>query len=154
MVFIRTEKSKIELKSNDFIKSLFKKTDPEKTIWNIITDSRNSKFFQNIFYLKNCSDDFITDIYKMAQLLNNFSELGDYIESACNFSPTNHRTSKNRFDFRFVTTKGVLITLKNLNSNKPSGPSDIPSLSPKDGFFFLADPIKLLFNQFLAEEIS
>ena len=89
----------------------------------------------------------------MAQLLNyKFSKLGDYIGSACNFFPTNHRTSKNSFDFRFVTTKEVLLTLKNLNSNKPSGPSYIPSWAPKGGFLFLADLIKLLFNQFLAEE--
>ena len=66
--------------------------------------------------------------------------------------PTNQRTSENSFDFRLVTTKEVLPTLKNLNSNKPSGPSDIPSWALKDGFLFLADPIKLLFNQFLAEE--
>ena len=89
----------------------------------------------------------------MAQLLNyKFSKLGDYKGSACNFFPTKHRTSKNSFDFRFVTTKEVLLTLKKLNSNKPSGPSDIPSWALKHGFLFLADPIKLLFNQFLAEE--
>ena len=68
-VFIRTEKSKIKLKSNDFIKSILKKADSEKTKWNIKNDSRNStKFSQNIFYLINCFDDVITDNYKMAQL--------------------------------------------------------------------------------------
>ena len=76
------------------------------------------------------------------------------MEALATFFPTNHRTSKNSFDFRFVTTKEVLLTLKNLNSNKPSGPSDIPSWVLKDGFIFLADAIKLLFNQFLAEEKS
>ena len=61
-VFIRTEKYKIKLESNDFIKSIFKKADSEKTKWNIINDSINStKFSQNIFYLKNCFDDVITD---------------------------------------------------------------------------------------------
>ena len=96
-VFIRTEKSKNKLESNDFIKSLFKKADLEKTKWNIINDSRNcTNFSQNIFYLKNCFDDVITDNYKMTQLLNyKFSKLGDYIGSACNFIPTNRRTSKN-----------------------------------------------------------
>ena len=130
-VFIRTEKSKIKLESNDFIKSIFKKADSEKTKWNIINDSRNStKFSQNTFYLKNCFDDVITDNYKMAQLLNyKFSKLGDYIGSACNFFPTKHRTSKNSFHFRFVTTKEVLLTLKNLNSNKPSGPNNFRSPS-------------------------
>ena len=43
------------------------------------------------------------------------------------------------------------MTLKNLDSNKLSSPSDISSWALKDGFFFLADPIKLLFNQFLTE---
>ena len=63
----------------------------------------------------------------MAQLLTyKFSKLGDYFGSACSFFSSNHRTSKNRFDFRFVTTKEVLLTLKKWNSNKPSGPSDIP----------------------------
>ena len=128
-VFIRTEKSKIKLESNGFIKSIFKKADSEKTNWNIINDSRNStKFSQNILYLKNCFDDIFTDNYKMAQLLNfKFSKLGDYIGIACNIFPTNHRTSKNSFDFKLVTTKEVLLKLKNLISNKPSGPSDIPS---------------------------
>ena len=149
-VFIRTEISKFKLESSDFIKSIFKKADSEKTKWNIINDSRNStKFSQNIFYLKSCFDDAITVNYKMAQLLNyKFSKLGENIGSACNFFLTNHRTSKNSSDFRFVTTKELLLTLKNLNSNKPSGPSDIPSWAFKDGFLFLADPIKLLFNQF------
>ena len=64
----------------------------------------------------------------MAQLLScKFSKLGDYIGSACIFFPTNHRISQNNFDFRFVITKEVLLTLKNLKLNKPSGPSDIPS---------------------------
>ena len=96
-VFIRTEKSKFQLESNDFIKSIFKKADSEKTKWNIIKDSRNStKFSQNIFYLKNCFDDVITDNCKIAQLLNyKISKLGDYIGSAYNVFPTNHRTSKN-----------------------------------------------------------
>ena len=148
-VFIRTGKSKIKLESNDFIKSIFKKADSKKTKWNIMNDSRNStKFSQNIFYLKNCFDDVITDNYKMAQLLNyKFAKLGDYIGSACNFFSTNHRTSKNSFDFRFVTKKRSLT-----DSNKPSGPSDISSWAHKDWFLFLADPIKLLFNQFLAKE--
>ena len=119
-VFIRTEKSKIKLESNYFIKSIFKQADSEKTKWNIINDSRNStKFSQNIFYLKKCFDDVITDNYKMAQLLNyKFSKLGDYIGSACNFFTTNHRTSKNSFDFRFVTTKEVLLTLLGIQSTK------------------------------------
>ena len=85
-VFIRTEKSKVKLESNDFIRSIFKKADTKKK-WNIIDDSRNStKFSQNIFYLKNCFDDVITDNYKIAQGLNyKFSKLGDYIGNACNF---------------------------------------------------------------------
>ena len=93
-VLVRTEKSKINLESNDFIKSIFEKADSEKTKWNIINDSRKStKFSQNIFYLKNCFDDVITDNYKMAQLLNyKLSKLGDL----------------NNFDFRFVTTKEIL----------------------------------------------
>ena len=80
-----------------------------------MNDSRNStKFSQNLFQLKNCFEDVITDNYKMAPLLNyKFSKLGDYIGNACNFFPANHRTSKNSFDFRFVTTKEVLLTLKN-----------------------------------------
>ena len=42
----------------------------------------------------------------MAQLLNfNFPKLGEYIGNANKFFPTNHRTSKNSFDFRFLTTK-------------------------------------------------
>ena len=87
----------------------------------------------------------------MAQLLNyQFSKSGDYIGSACNFFLTNHKTSQNIFDLRFVTTKEVLLILKILNSKKPSGLSDIPSWALNDGFFFFADPIKLLFNQFLA----
>ena len=69
----------------------------------------------------------------MAELFNyDFSKLGEYLESACNFFPTKYRTSKNSFDFRFVTTKEVLLTLKRLNSNKPSGPSDIPSWALKE----------------------
>ena len=136
------------------MKSIFKKAGSEKTKWNTINDSRNIiKFSQNIFYFKNCFDYVITDNYKIAQLLNyKFSKLGDYIGSAYNFFPTNHRKSKNSFDFRFVNKKEVLLTLKNLNLNKPLGPSDIPSWALKDGFLFLADPIKLLFNQFLGEE--
>ena len=120
---------------------------------NNINDSRNStKIYQKIFYLKNCFDDVNTDNYKIAQLLiYKFSILADYIGSACNFFPINHKTSKNSFDFRFVTTKEVILTLKNLNSNNVSVSSDIPSWALEDGFFFLADPIKLLFNQFLAE---
>ena len=85
---------------------------------------------------------FLLNNYKMAQLLNyNFSKIGDYIRSACNFFPTNHSTSQNHFDFRFVTTKEVLLTLKNLNSNKPSDPSDIPTWALTDGFFFFADQV-------------
>ena len=73
------------------------------------------------------------------------------LEALATFFPTNHRTYKNSFDFRFVTKKEVSLTLKLLNSNKTSGLSDIPSWALKDGFLFLVDPIKLLFNQFLAE---
>ena len=88
-VFIRNEKSKVKLESNDFIKSIFKKADSEKTKWNTINDSRNStKFSQNIFYLANCFDNVITDSYKMAHLLKyKFSKIDDYIGSTCNFFP-------------------------------------------------------------------
>ena len=76
----------------------------------------------------------------MCQLLNyKLSKLGNYIGSACS-----------SFDFRFVTTKEVSLTLKNLNWIKPSGFSDIPSWALKDGFF-ITDQINLLFNQSLAE---
>ena len=77
-VFIRTDKSKIKLESNDLIKSIFKKAS-EKTIWNIIKDSRNStKFSQDNFYLKNCFDEVITNNYEITQLLTyKFSKLGD-----------------------------------------------------------------------------
>ena len=85
----------------------------------------------------------------MAQLLNfNFPKLGEYIGNASKFFPTNHRTSKNSFDFRFLSTKE---DSKKFNSNKPFGPLYIPSWALKDGFFFLVDPIKFLYNQFLAE---
>ena len=88
-VFIRTERSETKLENNDFIKSIFKKAESEKTKWNIINDSRNStKFIQNIFCLKKYFDEVIADNYKMVQMLNyKFSKLGDYIGSACNFFP-------------------------------------------------------------------
>ena len=91
-VFILTEKSKTKLQSNAFIKSTLKKAYLEKTKRNIKNDSGNStKFSQNIFHLKNCCDDVITDNYKMAQLLNYKCSI---IGSACSFFPTNGRTSK------------------------------------------------------------
>ena len=101
-VLIQTEKSKIKLESNDFIYSIFKKADSEKTKWNIIDDSRNSTTFsQNIFYLKNRFDDVITDNYKMTQLLNyKFSTLVITLEVLATFFPptTEHLKSASILD--------------------------------------------------------
>ena len=84
------------------------------------------KILKNIYGYTN------TDPFKIVNILNyKVATLGD-LNNLNRYRPEEQikskpiRTTRSRFNFRYVLSKEVLDTLRQLNGNKPLGPSQIP----------------------------
>ena len=109
-----------------------------KDSWKFINNIREPTKVTAIKILKNSFGDTITDPYKITNLLNNkFATLGDFNslisyrhEEEIKSPPIT--TTRIRFDSRYVTSKEVLDSLRQLNGNKPLGPSQVPGWALRD----------------------
>ena len=98
---------------------------------NRLRQSKNSS--TKIDYLKNCFGDNVTTPKKIANFMNyKFSILGNYVGPKIPFKSLQYKTNKT-FSFRYITEKECFQQLKQLNANKPLGPSSIPAWALQDG---------------------
>ena len=128
----------------------------EKDKWKFINEARNAnKTATTISSLKNCFGDLVTDDLKIANLLNyRFSKLGNYLGDYTSYIPQLDGENKNNeFMFQPISLFECKKQIKNLNINKPIGPSKIPAWALKDAMNVIAEPLTFLINAFLEEGI-
>ena len=103
--------------------------------------------------MKNIFGDIITDQKRIANLLNyRFSKLGDFFGEKGKGLPTpNVSLASTSFKFQPISPFLCKKALKELNSNKPLGPSNIPAWALKDCMNIVAEPLQFLINAFIFE---
>ena len=111
--------------------NIFKQLQSDRQKWNFINEARNSRRCKTeIVSLKNSFGDIITDQKKIVNLLNyRFSKLGDYIGSKQKTFDDEIETrvkANVTFNFQPITLFTCKKFVKELNINKPLGPSNIP----------------------------
>ena len=128
----------------------------EKDKWKFINEARNAnRTATTISSLKNCFGDLVTDDLKIANLLNyRFSKLGNYLGDYTSYIPQLDGENKNNeFMFQPISLFECKKQIKNLNINKPIGPSKILAWALKDAMNVIAEPLTFLINAFLEEGI-
>ena len=136
--------------------NIFKQLQSDRQKWNFINEARNSRRCKTeIVSLKNSFGDIITDQKKIVNLLNyRFSKLGDYIGSKQKTFDDEIETrvkANVTFNFQPITLFTCKKFVKELNINKPLGPSNIPAWALKDSISVIAEPLCFLINAFLNE---
>ena len=133
--------------------NIFKQLQSDRKKWYFVNEARSSRRCKaEIVSLKNLFGDIITYQKKIVSLLNyRFSKLGDYIGSKQKtFDDETEATVKANVTFNFLPV--TLITckkfVKELNINKPLGPSNIPAWALKDSISVIAEPLCFLINAF------
>ena len=105
--------------------------------------------------LKNLFGETVLDQTKTANLLNyRFSKLGDCLGGIRTFSEEPiDGTIRNKTKFKFIpiTFFECKQIVRQLKSNKPLGPSNIPAWALKDCLNFIAEPLSYSINAFLEE---
>ena len=129
----------------------FKTLTTEKGKWNFINEVRNEKRTKTeIRSLRNCFDDIVTDEKKVANLLNyRFSKLGDYLGETKIYPKSNEVLCQKKFQFQPISLFQCKKLIKNININKPLGPSSIPAWALKDCLNVIAEPLCFMINSFL-----
>ena len=121
--------------------------------WLLINEIRNSKKCKpNIASLKNCFGDYVTEPKKIVNLLNyRFSQLGVFDGVSKNYQSHSSLSLQNSFQFRFISLKEMHDVIKQLNKNKPQGPSNIPAWAIKDGATVIAPHLQHIFNNCISQ---
>ena len=126
----------------------------EKDKWNLINESRNAKrTATTISSLKNSFGDIVTGDLRIANLLNyRFSKLGDYLGEQRPYTSLRKTIKiKDEFTFQPISLFECKKQIKNLNINKPLGPSKIPAWALKDSINVISEPLTFLINAFITE---
>ena len=126
----------------------------EKDKWNLINESRNAKrTATTISSLKNSFGDIVTGDLRIANLLNyRFSKLGDYLGEHRPYTSLRKTVKiKDEFTFQPISLFECKKQIKNLNINKPLGPSKIPAWALKDSINVISEPLTFLINAFITE---
>lgn len=138
----------------DYNTQLFDSIRGEKKKWKFMNNIRQSKApGTEIKLLKNCFGDKITDNKKMSNYLNYmFSILGNYT-GPCKSPPTAAQNSEHKFSFRFITEGECLKELRQMNINKPSGPSSIPTWALKDADRSISKHLTYMINECIKNKV-
>ena len=142
--------------SNKFYADLIEAAATNTQNWQLINEIRNQrKTKTDNKGLRNVFGDYITEIIKMANLLNfRFSKLGQYKgPKVYRALREKNNLSKRTFSFRFVTYKECHDALRHLKVSKPQGPSSIPAWALKDAASELVPQLSFMKNQSTKELI-
>ena len=136
--------------------NIFKQLPSDRQKWNFINEARSSRRCKTeIVSLKNSFGNIITDQKKIVNFLNyRFSKLGDYIGSKQKTFDDEIETrveSNVTFNFQPITLYTCKKFVKELNINKPFGPSNIPAWVLKNSISVIAEPLCFLIIAFLNE---
>ena len=105
--------------------------------------------------MKNSFGDVETDKKRICNLLNyKFSKLGDYLgKTSENYTADIEPLMKDNIVFKFqpISIFTCKKFIKQLNINKPLGPSNTPAWALKDSMNVIAEPLCFMINAFLEE---
>ena len=141
---------------NDYLTNVFADLSNDREKWNFINEARKSLKTKTIISsLKNVFGETVLDQTKIANLLNyRFSKLGDYLGGIRTFSEElidGAIRNKTTFKFNPITLFECKQIVRQLKSNKPLGPSNIPAWALKDCLNIIAEPLTYLINAFIEE---
>ena len=90
----------------------------------------------------------------MAKLFNyKFATLGNYEGPTIEYNSEYDHAIRKQFMFRMISEKECLDALKNLDVNKPTGPSTIPAWALNDGLTKLHPHLSFIINAFIISDL-
>lgn len=135
-----------------FNAKLFEAISDEPKRWKFINNIRQSNNSNTaIKVLRNCFGDKVSDPKKLANYLNYmFTKLGDFT-GKLRPAPARRNFPDHTFSFRYISEGEVLKVIRKIKSNKPTGPSKIPSWALKDADRSVSRHLTILINECITQ---